>query len=216
MTTAARINLLPPRFRQARRFATLRRRWIITGGCYVLLLAAGSFAARAFDTLDDGSVRQEIARLRNQNAEFDSRQKPIMNELARLANDRQLKDLVNSPVNYAVLLTALGKCVHEDAILTGLRWEVIPISTNDHAPAVAAAEMKNVDPYSGPVRLKVELTGLVKEQPAIGRLVRSIHDSQLFDQVRLLKSSREGFMTSNAFSFQIECEITASRIGGGS
>jgi hypothetical protein len=62
----------------------------------------------------------------------------------------------------------------------------------------------------------VELTGLVKEQPAIGRLVKSIHDAQLFDEVRLLKSSREGFMTSNAFSFQIECEITASRIGGGS
>jgi hypothetical protein len=208
------INLLPPRYRQARRFAALRRRWIVAGGCYVLLLAIGSFGARAFDTLDDGSVRREIARLDKQSSETESRQKATMAELTRLAADRQLKEMVNSPVDYAVLLAALGKCVHEDAILTGLRWEVVPMATNERV--APGAEKKNVDPYAGPVRLKVELHGLVKEQPAIGRLVRSIHDAQLFDDVRLVKSSREGFMTSNAFSFQIECEITAAHTGGGS
>jgi hypothetical protein len=210
------INLLPPRYRQSRRFAGLRRRWVIVGGCYIVVLALGSLGARAFDTLDDASVREEITRLSKRAGETESRQKPIMVELTRLAADRQLKDLVNSPVDYAVLLAAIGNCVKDEAILTGLRWEVMPTSTERVAPPQPAGEKRKApDPFAGPVRLKVELTGLVQEQPAIGRLVRRINEAGLFDEVRLVKSSREGFMTSNGFSFQIECDILAGRTGEG-
>jgi hypothetical protein len=209
------INLLPPKYREKRRMGMIRKRWIITGGCYVLLLAAGGLAARGFDTIDDNSVRTQIAKMGAQATQAEARQKTIMTELTRLSADRQLRELVNSPVDYAILLAGLGKCVHEDAILTGLRWEVMPAAAPDRVMAGPGEKTKLADPFAGPVRLKVEMTGLVQEQPAIGRLVRRIHDSGLFDQVRLVKSSREGFLSSNAFSFQIECEILAARASGG-
>jgi hypothetical protein len=52
------------------------------------------------------------------------------------------------------------------------------------------------------------ITGYGRSQAAVSHFVLRLEEAQLFDQVTLIKTSREPFAASDAYAFQIECSLS--------
>ncbi len=78
-----------------------------------------------------------------------------------------------------------------------------PASAGPNATAGKAA----IDPMSGPMHVKLEMSGLAQTQPGVGIVVQRLQNTGLFDEVRLTKTSREGFLAADALAFQLTCDI---------
>lgn len=204
------INLLPQALQARRRQRLFRRRWTWVCAAYATVLGLAALAVRLNQRLDDHYVRAEIARATADADTLEGRQENLSVAFRKLADERVLRDIVNSPADYGQLLAILRTSMDGKAVLTQFRCELAAgAAAKPAGPGTARADL-----LANPVQLKVELSGLVREQPAVARLVQTIRETGLFDDVRLVKSSREGFLDGNAYAFRLECVASAAQAGG--
>mgnify|MGYP001597537077 CR=1 FL=1 len=208
------VNLLSPHHRLRRRQRMVARRWVLIAVGQGLLLALAAVALHAFSRIDDRSVRGEITRIQTASAAINDRKAATAAGLTRIQADLRLRDTVNAPPDYARLLALLASGLADEGMLTSLRWDLDPAPTSTATPVDADGKPLKLDPYAGPLRLQVQLTGLVRNQASITRVVERIGQAGLFDEVRLVKSGRDAFQGSDAFSFQLSCLVVGAPGGG--
>ncbi len=211
------INLLPLHHRLRLQHQRLVRRWAAGLGLYTALMVAAAIVTHELYSIDDHSILPEIQQLQAETAQIEKAHHATLAQFAKVDAEAQLRELVNTPPDFATLLSVVSRGCDDDAILTSLKWELT--SDNDGRQTVGpadAAGAKAVDPLSGPMQIKLQMTGLSRAQTGVGTLVQHLQTSGLFDEVRLIKTSREGFLNGDALAFQLSCDIHVPGRRGGS
>jgi hypothetical protein len=199
------INLLPPGQRARRMKKRAAVRWMVGGMVEVALVAVSAVGLHVTSHVDDRSVRGEMVKVEREIEAIEGRKAERAAAVGRVEAEMQLRDTVNAPADYSKLLAVVSAGVGEEGVMTSLKWDVSPAPTTAAAPVDADGRPLKVDAFAGPVRLTVQMTGLVRSQAAITRVVERIEKAGVFDEVRLVKSGRDAFLGSEAFSFQLSC-----------
>ncbi|HVX84470.1 MAG TPA: PilN domain-containing protein [Phycisphaerae bacterium] len=207
------INLLPPRHRLRRARDRAARRWILAGSAESLLLIAAAVGLHAFASIDDRSVHARILSIQNELSDIDARKSERAAVIARVQSQLQLRDTVNAPPNYSRLLAAVADSLADQGMLTSLKCDLTPAPMKTTAVLDANGKPIKLDPYAAGVRLQLQLSGLVRSNDAITQVVTRLQHTGLFDEVRLIKSGRDGFLGADAFTFQITCTTAGAPVG---
>jgi hypothetical protein len=180
-------------------------RWIVGGVVEVALVAVAAVGLHVVSHVDDRSVRGEMAKVEREIEAIEGRKAERAAAAGKVQAELELRDTVNAPTDYSKLLAVVSAGMGDEGVVTSLKWEVAPAPTTAAAPVDADGKPLKVDAFAGPVRLSVQMTGLVRSQGTITRVVERIQKAGVFDEVRLVKSGRDAFLGSEAFSFQLSC-----------
>ncbi len=208
------VNLLSAHQQHRRRRRLAARRWTLAGLLQAALLAVAAVALHGLFAIDDRSVKGEIDRVGRDSREIETRKPDRAAALARVQADLVLRDTVNAPPDYSRLLAALSAALADDGMLTSLKWDLAPAPTSNVVPLNADGKPLKSDAFAGPVRLQVQLTGLVRTQAAITRVLDHLGQAGLFDEVRLVKSGRDAFKGDDVLSFQLACTTLGAAPAG--
>lgn len=202
------INLLPRHHLHRLAHARVLRRWTAGIMAGVVVVGSACFTLSQVGTSDDQSLRNELQKIEAQLAQGESEHTKTLAALHQIEADTQLRDAVNLPPDYARLLGVVAQGFGEDAILTSLKWDATappPIAAPSRVVAAPAAKPTETTVVPRPTVLQLELAGLARTRPVLAAVVQRLENSGLFDEVRLLKSNREGLLTGDATAFQVVC-----------
>jgi hypothetical protein len=209
------INLLPPAQRARRSKQRATARWVVGGIAECVLLGMAAAGLHVVSHVDDRSVRGELVKAEREMEEIEGRKAERAAVVGQLQAQMRLRDTVNGPANYGKLLEVIAAGVAEEGMLTSLKWDVAPAPTSTATAVDADGKPLKVDLYAGPVRLQVQLSGVVRNQASITRVVERIQKAGAFDEVRLVKSGRDAFGGADAVSFQLTCVTGGGAAEGG-
>jgi hypothetical protein len=197
------INLIPAH-RLAARGRRLRiRGWCVGCGAYALLLAGLCIAARVTWGKDTRALGGEVEHLNRQVGELNASIKTERGKLAEVTSAIQTLKTVTEQPDWSILLTMLGVKIGDDTVLSSVRLE--PANDTPGAKNTAAAARQPAADAIHPRHFNLELQGHARTQPAVSQLVQRLQDTRLFDDVKLLRSGRETFAGSDAFTFHLQC-----------
>jgi Tfp pilus assembly protein PilN len=198
------INLVPSHRRDAHAKASRVRAWSVGGGAYVVLLLAACALSYAIWGGDEAAVAAQSQRATRQLEESQrviGKLQPELNETqARLDTIRA----IDEQPDWSVLLRLLAKSTTDQIVLTACRLDGQP-----------DAPRNNARPTTQPLGASHTLTvsGFGRTQASVSHFVLRLEEAKLFDQVTLIKTSREAFASGEAVAFRIECSLSG---GGGS
>jgi len=189
------INLIPAPRRRARIARAHLRGWAagwafsglaLLVGCLVIRTSWGGARSALAEEVDQAT---RTIRVSNRQAEILRR---------RLADARWKLEsgrAVGQQPDWSILLALLAKNLGDDVVLE--RCQLFPA---DPAPAEASA----TGAMAGG-RYVFEIDGLARSQLAVSRFVLRLEKTGLFDQVRLISTSRRTFLGQKAVAFRLEC-----------
>lgn len=203
------INLIPARRLAARR---LRRRALLWGtslGLYALAIG-GTWpvitATRGDDPLARIHSDIELARAARQRAT--AALDGVSRQLAKAAVTREFTSEVADRPDWTSLLNVLGGSLGSDTALRDVQLTPASEATSATTPvgrSPGAAPGTAPALPGTPSSYKLTLRGISRSQAAVSGFVASLEKARLFDQVRLLRTGREPFLSETAVSFDIEC-----------
>jgi hypothetical protein len=180
-----RINLIPrPRMLRKR----LRRR--VRGWAAALAIhtvALGGVLALVHSTRepivppDDSGVRSRITQL---TADFAQANQALTD--ARFKHAAALA-LTGHP-DWSTLLALLGARLGDEVVVRDVKL----------------AQSRN----PGARQYTLDVRGLAKSQAAVSGFVSRLEETRIFDQVRLLRTGREPFLTDSVVTFDLQCGLT--------
>jgi Tfp pilus assembly protein PilN len=185
--TLIRVNLIPQPRMLRKRLARRARNWGLALAVYVVLLGAVvAVALSSREPLvipDDSGVRTRITHLTADFAQVDQ-------ELAdaRFKHAAAL-ELTGHP-DWSALLAVLGDTLGDDVVARDVKLTQQPTTS------------------TSPRQYTLDLRGLAKSQAAVTGFVTRLEETHLFDQVRLLRTGREPFLTGSAVTFDLQCPLT--------
>ena len=110
---------------------------------------------------------------------------------------------IDEQPDWSILLRLLAKESTDQIVLSQCRLD----RQSDAKSAVVKAATAQTASHL------VTVTGFGRSQAAVSHFVLRLEEAKIFDQVSLIKTSREPFATGDAFAFRIECSLSS---GGGS
>lgn len=219
------VNLIPQHRREAKRRRCRVRLWAGVVGVYALLLLVGVAAAHG----PWGGPDQSVARdLREANESVRMAQEEIgalAPELEEARLSLRASRAVAIQPDWSVLLALLGELREEKVVLT--RCILMPVrseggeSTGQRARGGAAVQrVSTVEGGSGsseegageegvrkPIRYRLEVGGIGREQRDVSRFVLRLERTGLFDRVKLLETNRYPFGERQMVGFRLDCRI---------
>jgi len=166
-----------------------------------LLVAAGAylFCCGVWGG-DHRAQAEELSAAKSRIQQRDQAVEAIQRDLkAAEAMLRAAREVGEQP-DWSTLLALLAKSLNDDLVLRQceLRADYLgpsPLSSGQPMPPA----------NSGPFSLK--LVGYGRTQEAVSRFVLQLEQADLFDQVKLIRTSREPFLAEEAIAFQVECTM---------
>jgi hypothetical protein len=165
---------------------------------YCLLLTAACVAARIAWGNVGGPVERDIQNARQYVRQMDTALSVAKKDLASLqTRQRMVATLIDQP-DWAAFLQLVGKPLGPNLVLREAKLQDLSV---DMANAPRPPNRLSGHVY------KLELRGLAKSQTDLSNYVKRLEETTLFDEVRLLRSGREPFLTGTATNFEVECRI---------
>jgi Tfp pilus assembly protein PilN len=184
------INLIPAHRIAARQRRARLRAWGSAVVAYGIALAIACTAVTVLQADPEaGQTLQQVELTRAANRKASGTLVEAAKRLALAQTSQKMVRVLSDQPDWSLLFAGLGNRLGDDAVLRDIRLR--SISTG---PA-------------GPPRYKLELRGLGKTQTAVSQFVAALEKSELFDEVRLLRTGREPFLTDNAVSFDLDCTL---------
>jgi Tfp pilus assembly protein PilN len=188
------VNLIPAHRLTARQRRAHLRAWAC-GLCGYAIAVAVACAAVTLLQVDpetgEALNRVESTRAANRKASA-SLVEAAKRVTAAQSAQRMVRVLSDQP-DWSLLFTALANHLDDDAVLRDVRLRSTTASGGK--------------PDGGPARYKLELRGLGRTQAAVSRFVAELERADLFDEVRLLRTGREPFLTGTAVTFDLDCTL---------
>jgi len=210
------VNLIPAGRLAVRR---LRRRALLWGlGLGVYALAIGGAWSIVAATGGDDAVKRihseiELAHAARQRAT--AALDGVSRQLAKAAVARQFTAEVADRPDWTALFEVLGASLGSDTVLRDV--QLLPAQEVNSAVANSGSSSGGVDrPRAAgltptlpgtPSSYKLSLRGVGRSQTAVSGFVASLEKARLFDHVKLLRTSREAFLSDTAVSFEVECAL---------
>jgi hypothetical protein len=194
------VNFIP----SYRRAAEQRRRrltqWIILGIAYGVFLATAIASGYAVWGGGGAALAEELENIRTQMKVTNSEIAAMRGELEAKGKTLRAEQIVVSQPDWSLLLALLARSLSDGAVLTqcDLKPEV---------PAGAAT----VAAQPVPASFSLRLSGYGKALSPVLQFAQELERAGLFDQIRLVKTDPEPFMSGTAIRFQMECTMGPAR-----
>jgi len=198
------INLIPAQRREAKRLRNCLRRWLIACTLYATLLAIVSVLCRTnwsdVDRTQAHQLAQVAARINAANEVISTLTPQLAHVRLTLAIEQQI---VNQP-NWSILLALLGRVMGDQIVLRECELRPIGVQGRAFAGITTSAD--------GSIRLgahqyMLRLKGLGRSQREVSQFVLRLEKTQLFSQVKLIKTMRQPVGEVDVSAFEVECVI---------
>lgn len=123
-------------------------------------------------------------------------------ELSAAKATLKANQAVGNPPDWSLLLGLLARSLSDEVVLR--RCVLAP---GWRAPASSTPPPGSGRPADHPGLFLLAVTGYGRTQAAVSEFVLHLEQAGLFDQVKLVKTSREMFLSSNAIAFRLECSL---------
>jgi Tfp pilus assembly protein PilN len=199
------VNLVPSHRRDAHARSFRLRAWIFGGGAYALLLLAACGLSYAIWGGDQAAVAAQSERAAREVEEGQRIIAKLQPELSEAQAKLDMITAIDEQPDWSILLRLLAKESTDQIVLSQCR-----LDRQTDAAKPAAAKAPTTQTAASHV---VAITGFGRSQAAVSHFVLRLEEAKVFDQVSLIKTSREPFASGEAFAFRIECSLSS---GGGS
>lgn len=194
------VNLVPSHRKDARARKSRLRAWSLGGGGYVILLITACGMSYALWGGDQAAVAAQSGRATRQVEEAQRIIAKLQPELAEAQARLDVIRLVSEQPDWSVLLRLLARSATDQIVLTSCKLEEAVNSSK------SLARVPTTQPDS--LNRMLSVTGYGRSQAEVSRFVLRLEEARLFDQVSLLKTSREAYGAGEAFAFRIECQLS--------
>jgi hypothetical protein len=195
------VNLIPAKYRDARRRQRRWRAWMLVCGTYAIVLALG-YVGVAGALGDGGSTSAELARTRRQVEDLSRVGAMLKIQLRDARIKLAVAKTVGEQADWSLLLAVLGKLASEDIVLRSCHLETVA-----ERPVAAANGKPATQPAVNVTRYNLVLVGYGKAQADVTSFVLRLEKLGLFDHVDLAQSTREAVATGEATAFRVECAM---------
>ena len=200
------INLIPAQRRQTKARRRYLTRWSIGLAVYGGAILAAHFVCGSYFGMGNRVLAAEIQRSTARLKAVHRMTLTARGELVRAAGELKSARAVGGQPDWGVLLTLLAENVGDDVVLESCRlrpvgraWKSLR-GGRSYDPGTAGQAPPALDSP-----LLLELSGLGLSQTAVSGFVLRLERTGLFEQVRLVKSSRQAFLHKKAIAFRLEC-----------
>ena len=199
-------NLIPAGRLLARVRSRRSRRWATVCIAYgLLLLAAYGVCYAVLGGRDQGLTAELNAtsgRIRHSGIAIAS----ISNRLARVRAELDANRAVGNQPDWSVLLAMLSGSLQEDIFL---RSCTLYPADSGGGQSPRAAELREKSDFlpAGQRPYKFVLGGYGRSHMAVSQFALRLENQPLFDEVRVLKTSREPLLANSAIAFKLECSL---------
>jgi len=192
------INLLPARRREILRTRRLLRIWTVAVPAYCVLLIAVCVAARIVLAVPDSADDRDLQTARQSARQTEISLAVAKKDLVSLqTRQRMVSTFIDQP-DWAAFLRLIGKPLGGNLVLREVKLQ--QTSTNQRGPAAAPNRPAGAN-------FRLELRGLARSQIDLSSYVKALEETGLFDEVNLLRTGREPFLTGTATSFELNCLV---------
>jgi hypothetical protein len=200
------VNLIPSHRRDAHARTFRLRAWSVGGSVYAVALIAACVVSYAIWGGDQAAVAVQSERATRQLEEAQRVVAKLQPELSDAQARLETINVINEQPDWSVLLRLVAKASTDQIVLMGCR-----LDAPSEEPRYSAGRPATTQPVRSARVLAI--TGFGRSQASISHFVLRLEEAKLFDQVNLIKTSREAFASGEAFAFRIECSLSD---GGGS
>ena len=200
------VNLIPSKRRDAHMRAYRLRAWSVGGVAYTVVLIAACALSYGIWGGDQAAVAAQSERAARQLEETQRAIAKLQPEVNEAQARIDMLKVIDEQPDWSVLLRLLAKSATDQIVLMSCQLDAQP-----EAIKMGPARPATTQPTSSNHVLVI--TGFGRSQASVSRFVLRLEEAKLFDQVTLIKTSREAFATGEAFGFRIECSLSG---GGGS
>jgi len=195
------INLIPAPRRRSQVAQTHLRRWVagwvfsglaLLVGCLLIRATWGGARSALAEDIDKAARTISVS-----NRQVDILRRRLADARWKLESGRA----VGQQPDWSILLALLAGSLGDDVVLE--RCQLAPA---DPLPTGGSADAETPDTdamASG--RYVFEIDGLSRSQLAVSRFVLRLEKTGLFDQIRLIKTTRRTFLDQKAVAFRLEC-----------
>lgn len=207
-----RINLVPKARLEGRARKTRIVRWATAVSTYGVLLSVAYLASVRYVRGDTRPLDTEARELDSKVASTNETVSTLSRELGQVQAKLRTAQAVGVQPDWSLLLALLSKHTSENIVLETCRLRRVQRDASRPAAAApGAAGAANDAAMEAPLLL--ELEGFAKAQSNVAEYVLRLEQVDLFDKVKLVKTSRQEFMKNKTVGFSIECTFRSSRGG---
>jgi len=215
------VNLIPAPRREARaRRAHLR---LLTVGltAYAVFLLAGYVMCYAFSDEETEAAFRDMRDVAARARQSDEEMRSLRAEIAQAKRELAAAQAVARHPDWSLLLAILTHAVPEEVVLR--RCMLAPVEEPDREKGgsqdSAGGLWSRQDGADPPGALaaslnrsyRLEVGGFARTQAAVSSFVLRLEKIGLFDQVKLIKTSRRVFLEGQAVAFELECSLDGKR-----
>ena len=198
------VNLIPSgRLAAKQRHARLRV-WVALCCGYAVILSAGVGICYAMWARHDTGLSDKIESTARQISESDRAIRKYRRELPQVQAALEASEAMGNQPDWSKLLVLLAEELGEQVVLNECKLSLLDGDVSG-GPQTSASYLKEVP--LGQRRYKLSISGFGQTQTGVSRFVLRLEHIELFDEVRLMKSDRQPFLTGEAVAFNIECSI---------
>ena len=188
------VNLIPLPLRLARSHRRRTRRWALACAAYAAALLMTCAVIRGLWSADCLTLNGEIAstgrRIDDANRELSLRRA----QLAEMQEQSRVSQAISDQSDWSALLGAVSTQMDDDLVLREVRLGAAP-----------GNEARNVaDTLTAPRRYELSIHGVSRTSAGVSKFVAELEKMQFFDEVKLVRTSRETFLNVPATGFEVE------------
>jgi Tfp pilus assembly protein PilN len=198
------LDLIPAPRRQARARRTRIRTWSLVLGVYALTTAAGYVACFAYPDSGQTALLRDTRAVTEELRAASREMRAVRAQVAEAAGRLAIARSVRNHPDWSLLLAMLADSLADQIVLE--RCALLPVD-----PPAAAGPAPAATPAQSPRAFRFDLTGLARSQTAVSQFVLRLEKARVFDEVRLVQTSRKPFLKGEAVAFQLECSLTGKK-----
>jgi hypothetical protein len=197
------VNLIPAKHLVARGRRLRARAWGVGLCVYAAALAAACVGAKIVWAGDGGRTASDLETARSATNKANTALAQASKRLADAQRTQKLIKFVRDQPDWSILLALIGKRLGDETVLREVRLEPVkstPTGSSGSSSAAASASTSTE-------RFTLHLRGFGKTQSSVSAFVSAMEKVELFDHVKLLRTTREPFLNGMAVTFEIECSL---------
>jgi hypothetical protein len=188
------VNLIPQPLYAARRRKRRLRRWALGCAAYAAALMMTCALMRGVWCANYRSLDSEIASTNHRIEDANRRIAGLRTQLFELQEQSRTAEAIADQPDWSILQNAVAVQMEDDLVLREVR---LGATTTTAVRGVA-------DTLWAPKRYQLSIHGVARTPAGVSKFVSKLEQMQFFDDVKLLRTSREEFLNGPAVSFEVE------------
>lgn len=184
------INLVPHSVIQRRRLKSLSHRWLWIAVCHAGLLIAVCVGFALSGKGNAAAVANQLAESRQQARQITANLAGIQKDLTITQGQLATIQAFEAQPNWSQLLGLIAACTPQETVIRRLDLQLAS---------------PGINPATGGI---VSIRGYSRTPASISHMVSSLQKSNVFREVKLVRTGREAFNDGTAIAFDLNLQLT--------